>query len=149
MIGLLALSLLAGFAEPPDNVQIAVSGRDYTTLNASTETFRGLCDGREASLTIEKAYRGQAGRLVLRYEQLSRELPANFLEGRLVSGSYYAAGLGCDGRRLRFLARVAQIASDGTVNLRVQHATMDLRTGDLSVSQIRTMTPEEVRYELR
>ena len=65
MIGILsyALSLLA---QPPANVPIRIYGREMAGLHDREDVVRGTCDGRPASATITKAYRGRTGRLVLR-----------------------------------------------------------------------------------
>ena len=141
-----ALSLVAPLQEM---VAIPIDTRDYATVDGSTEVISGTCDGRPVSATITKAFRGREGRLTLRAGRISRPVPPGFLGGRLVRGSYYAAGIGCDGRRIVFRARVARMAEDGRVNIEVQSVTMDMRTGRLSVSEARTMDRDETRLELR
>jgi hypothetical protein len=140
---LMAASLLQ--QSPP----VQVRGRDYTTVADSTEVMSGVCDGRAVSATITKAFRGREGRMILRAGRVSQAIPPTFLGGRLLRSSYYAAGLGCDGRRLVLRARVARIEAGGRVEIEVQSATMDMRSGQLTISERRTLSPDEVENELR
>lgn len=139
---------LALAALQPQGEVVRVYGRDVTTLPDSTETFRGTCDGVEATATIEKAIRGRAGRLILRYRRLTREVRDTFLNGRLFGSNFYAAGLGCDGRRIVFRARLVRMDEAGNVAIDVQTATMDIRTGELTLSQPRTLPRADIEYEL-
>jgi hypothetical protein len=138
---------LAALQPQGDMVRIH-GGRDVTTLADSTTTFRGTCDGVEATATIEKAYRGRTGRLILRYRRLTREVGDTFLNGRLFGSNYYAAGLGCDGRRIVFRARLVRMDEAGNLAIDVQMATMDIRTGELTLSQPHTVSREDLEYEL-
>jgi hypothetical protein len=142
------LWLALAASQPQGDMVRIQGGRDVTTLPDSTETFRGTCDGVEATATIEKAIRGRAGRLILRYRSLTREVRDTFLNGRLFGSNFYAAGLGCDGRRIVFRARLVRMDEAGNVAIDVQSATMDIRSGELTVSQPRTLPRADVEYEL-
>jgi len=48
-----------------------------------------------------------------------------------------------------FRARAAQMSEGGTIVIQTQSVTMDLRTGRLSVSEIRNLSDDEIRRELR
>jgi len=147
MIGIPILVVSAALSQ--EAAPVLVRGRDYTAVESSTEVMSGTCDGRAVSATITKAFRGREGGVVLRAGRASGALPATFLGGRLVRSSYYAAGLGCDGRRILFRARVARIGEQGRMEIEVQSATMDMRTGRLDVSEPRILDRDEVERELR
>jgi hypothetical protein len=135
--------------QPQDEVVRIHGGRSYMPLIGSTETFRGTCDGVEATATIEKAFRGPtASRLILRYRRFTREVRDTFLNGRLFGDNYYAASLVCDGRSIMFRARTVRMDEAGNVTIDVQSASMDIRTGELTVSQPRTVSREDLEYEL-
>lgn len=144
---MIELFLLAAVQISPGGV-VHVSGRDYVTVAGATETFSGQCDGRPVSATLRKAFGGAKGKLTLTAGAVSRDLPASFLEGRLFTSSFVAAGIGCDGRRIMFRARVAHIAGDRTIAVKAQSVTMDLETGEISTSPIRNLPLEEVELEL-
>lgn len=149
MIDTIAAFVLATASQSGEQVRVQVYGRDYVTVTGSTETFRGTCDGREVSAMIIKAFRGQSGRLTLRAGDITRTVSPDFLNRRLFGSSFYAAGLGCDGRRIVFRVRLAQMDPSGSVTVRVQSATMDMQTGAISLSTVRELGQEEVRAELQ
>lgn len=115
--------------------------RDYEHI------IRGTCDGRPASLTITLATRERPGRLVLRAGSLEREVPATFLDASLVTNDFYYTGLGCDGQRLKLSARAIGDDSGEIVLIR-QSATLDMHTGQVSLSELTRFSPEETRAEL-
>lgn len=145
LFGLFALGLAAQQAMVP----IPIRGRDYVTLGDSIETYSGTCDGRPVAAVVAKAIRGRAGRLTLRAGRIVREVPAGFLGGRLFGSGFSAAGIGCDGRRLMFRARTARIEADGRVIVEAQSATMDMRTGRISLSSLQTLPQDEAARDLR
>jgi hypothetical protein len=134
--------------QPQGDIVRIHGGRSYMPLVGSTETFRGTCDGVEATATIEKAFRGPTGRLILRYRHFTREVRDTFLNGRLFGDNYYAASLVCDGRSIMFRARTVRMDEAGNVTVDVQSATMDIRTGELTLSQPRTVSREDLETEL-
>jgi hypothetical protein len=144
---MIELFLLTAVQISPEGV-VHVLGRDYTTLAEATETFSGRCDGRPVSAALRKAFGGAKGKLTLTAGVVSRDVPASFLEGRLFTSSFVAAGIGCDGRRIMFRARVAHMTGDRTIAVKAQSVTMDLKTGEISTSPIRDLPPEEVELEL-
>ena len=131
------------------SVAIPITTRDMTGLHNRQDILRGTCDGRAASLTITKAYRGATGRLVLRGGRWTRDVSPAFLGGRLVTNSLQSVGIGCDGRRLQVRGRVLRTDSRGEIVLDVQNVVLDLRTGMMTMDDLRTLTAAETRAELR
>ena len=142
MLNSAALLLAAAAQISPDGT-VHIYGRDFVTVAESRETFSGRCDGRRVSATIQKAFRGAKGSLTLTAGDLARSVPESFLEGRHFASSFMAAGIGCDGRRMMFRARVAHLSDDGAVVVQAQSVSMDLESGELSASEIRNLPPEE------
>jgi len=141
----IALSLLL---QPEGMTRITVTGREMVGLRDRVDIIRGTCDGRPVSATITKSYRGATARLVLRAGRWTREVPPLFLNGHLFTSALQSAELGCDGRRLQLHALAIRGDGHGEIVLMVQNATMDLRTGVVSLSELTTYNPAETRAEL-
>ena len=143
------LIALALAGPEPGTVEVVIDGRENRVVPQSQQIFTGLCDDTRVSATLTKRMRDQQGALTLQAGALSARIPDSFLDGRLVTSSFYAAALACDGRRVMFRARVASIGAEGEVAVQVQSATLDMRTGQLEMSPIRALPPEEVQMELQ
>ena len=143
------LLTLAFVGQNPGTVQLVIEGRENRVVSQSQQIFTGLCDDKKVSATLTKQMRNQQGSLTLQAGAVSARIPDSFLGGRLVKSSFYAAALACDGRRVMFRARVALIDAEGSVAVHVQSATLDMKTGQLELSPVRVLPPEEVRLELR
>lgn len=142
----LALSLLA---ESPEMVEIRVAhGREMTALHDREDVIRGSCDGRPASLTITKVYRGQTPRLLLRGGRWAREVPPSFLNGALFSSGLKSAELACDGQRIQISGLAIRANSQGEIIMDLQEAILELRTGVMTLTDLRTLTPAQTRSEL-
>lgn len=150
MISIILLAAAAAVQSPPDS-PIRITGRDSATLQNAASTLSGTCDGRPASAVITKAYYGQPGRVVLQSGRFSAALPPTFLDGRLVRAGFSFSGLICDGTRLTLIARVARFQPDQagaiTATLQRQSVTMDLRTGHLTLSDVQTLTADDIGSE--
>lgn len=148
MIGILsiALSLLA---QTPGMTRIDINIRETVGLHDREDVVRGTCDGRPASATITKAYRGRTARLVLRSGRWATDVPPTFLNGGLFTRSLNSLGLACDGERLELHALLIRPDAQGEIVMDIQEATLDLRTGAVSMSEMRTLSPAETRAELR
>jgi len=147
VIGLLAIAA-SSLAISQEMVPIRIFGREMTGLRNLETVIRGTCDGRPASATITKAYWGVRGRLVLRSGRWVRDVPSTFLNGALLSSGLQSAGLGCDGRRLQLHALAIRADSHGDLIMDRQDAILDLRTGILTLTDLRTLSPAETREEL-
>lgn len=147
MIELVALAL-ALLSQPQEMATIRVFGREMSGLHNRQDIIRGICDGHPASVTITKAYRGAAGRVVLRAGRWRRELPTNFLNGSLLSSGLKSAELACDGRRVQLSGLAIRADAHGDLIMVVQNAILDLRTGDLSLTELRSLSPAQTREEL-
>lgn len=148
MIELTYLASLLLASGQPGQV-VTIHGRDMAGLRDREDVIRGSCDGHPASATIVKAYRGRAGRLTLRGGRFARDIPATFLGGALFRQRLTFAGLGCDGRRLQLHALAIRPNARGELVMDIQDATLDLRTGVVSTTDLRTLTPAETLAELR
>jgi hypothetical protein len=144
--GLLLLALAAVVA-PPATERIVITGREMVGLRDRQDVIRGTCDGRPASATITKAYRGAAGSIVLRAGRWTREVPRGFLDDLLLTSSFQSSGISCDGRRLELHALVLHENAQREFVMSIQNATLDMRTGRLSVDEMRTLSPAETRSE--
>ena len=147
MIGSLSIAL-ALLLQPEGMTRITVTGREMVGLRDRVDVIRGTCDGRPVSATITKSYRGAMARLILRAGRWTREVPAPFLNGSLFANALQSAELGCDGRRLQLHARAIRGNGRGDLVLMVQNATMDMRTGAISLSELTTYSPAQTREEL-
>lgn len=134
-------------AQPQGMERITVTGREMIGLRNREDVIRGNCDGRPASATIIKAYRGARGGIVLRAGRWVREVPRGFLDDLLLTSSLKSTELSCDGRRLEFHALVIRENAEGEFVMSIQNATLDMRTGALSVDPMRTLSPAETRSE--
>ena len=143
----LLLVALALIAEPQDTL-IRVFGREMVGLHDREDVIRGTCDGRPASATIIKAYRGRAGNIVLRAGRWASALPPNFLHGALLSSGFQSLGLACDGQRLQLHALALHQNAEGELVTEIQNAILDLRTGRIEVTELRTLSPAETRSEM-
>jgi hypothetical protein len=76
-------------------------------------------------------------------------VPPAFLNGGLLSSGFKSAGLACDGRRLSLHALALRADADGDIVMDIQDATLDLRTGELSMTVLTTLSPAATRAELR
>lgn len=140
---LLALALQA---LPPGVVEIR--GRSYGDLAQATQTFSSLCDGRPVAVNIRKDARGQRGKLELIAGRLGGQVSRNLLDERLFSSPFLRAGLACDGVSVGFRIRIVEASPDGALVVDDQSVTLDLRSGDLSVSPTRRLPPEEAKFVL-
>jgi hypothetical protein len=141
---MIAFLILAAAAQSPTNgATVTVQGRDYLGLAQYAEVTTGTCDGTPSSATITKAHRGAGGRIELRHGTTSRELPPSFAEGLLLRNAAYRAGLGCDGKRLKFEAHVVQMKGAAGVRYFSQVATWDFGDDSLVVSEPVSETAEE------
>lgn len=114
------------------------------------EVLHGTCDGRPASATVTRArYGGTRGRLVLRGGGFTREVPPTFLNGGVLSSGFKSTGLACDGRRLQLHALALRADAHGEIVMDKQDATLDLRTGELSMTALTTLSPAATRAEFR
>ena len=153
---------LALIGQPPEMEEIKVThGRDMAGLRNYETVIRGTCDGQPASATITlvdlRTLTGvdlrtvdlrRRGRVVLRTGRLSREMPSTFLNGSLVTNGIHWTGLACDGRRLQLNGLAVRTDAQGEIVMDAQEVTWDLRTGDLTMSALRTLSPAETRSEL-
>ena len=144
-----ALSFLAvlGLAQPPEMVTIKVFGRDMSGLRDQEVIYRGTCDSRPASAEIRRSTLTEPGRLVLRAGRWRRTLPATFLCGAALTSALHSIGLGCDGRRLQLHALAIRENAQGEFIMDIQNAFLDMRTGALSLDEMRTLSPSETRSE--
>ncbi len=133
--------------QPEGMTRITVTGREMVGLHNREDVIRGTCDGRPASATITKAYRGARGRLVLRSGRWAREVPSTFLNGALLTSSLQSVGIGCDGQRLQLHALAIRENGQGEFVMDIQNAILDMRTGALSIDEMRTLSPAETRSE--
>lgn len=145
---MITLSLAAAALQASPMVAIRVQGREYLSVAGATTEFSGRCDGRAIAVSIASAQRGKPALLVLRAGRVSRRVAEPFLGGRLSSGGFVAAGIGCDGTRMKFRARAAYIDPAGDVAVEAQSVTMDMRSGEIAVAEPTRLSPEEVRLEL-
>lgn len=141
--------VLAVLAQPPGMTRIEINTREMVGLRDRENVIRGTCDGRPASATIIMASSGRAGRLVLSAGSLTREVPPAFLNGSLVANGLFHTGLACDGQRLQLSASAVRTDAQGAIIMDVQRIVMDLRTGEVSMTEMRTLSPAETRSELR
>ena len=141
--------VLALLAQPPGMTRIEINTRDMVGLRDRENVIRGTCDGRPASATIVMASSGGGGRLVLSAGSLTREVPPTFLNGSLVANGLFHTGLACDGQRLQLSASAIRTGAQGEIIMDVQRIIMDLRTGAISMTEMRTLSPAETRSELR
>lgn len=156
------LSLVLALIGQPEMEEIRIThGRDMAGLRNYETVIRGTCDGRPASATItmvdlralpradlRTVDLWRRGRVVLRTGRLSREVPPAFLNGSLVTNGLHWTGLACDGRRLQLNGLAIRTDAHGEIVMDAQEATWDLRTGELSMSALRTLSPAETRSEL-
>lgn len=147
MIGSLSIALALSL-QLEGMTRITVTGREMVGLRERVNVIRGTCDGRPVSATITKSYRGATARLILRAGRWTREVPPPFLNGSLFTNALQSAELGCDGRRLQLHALAIRGDGHGDIVLMVQNATMDMRTGVVSLSELTTYSPAETRAEL-
>lgn len=146
MLFFIALGLVV---QPQGTEEIRVThGRDMTALHERQDVIRGSCDGRPASLTITKVYRGQTPRLVLRAGRWRREIPPAFLNGAMFSSALKSAELACDGQRIQISGLAIRANSEGQLIMDLQEVILELRTGELSMNPLRTLTPAETLAEL-
>ena len=132
---------------PPGSETIHIRGRDLSGLQEYEKIIHGTCDGTPASFTIRTATREQPGRLVLRAGSFERELPPTFLDGSLVTNGLYHTGLACDGRSVQLTAETIRDAGDQFILVR-QNAVIDIRTGILTLRDLRRLSPEQSHSEL-
>ena len=129
------LLISAGVAvHPPASATIDVQSRDDLSVEQQAQLISGTCDGVPSSARIVKARKDAAGAIEIRHGDRSRAVPSSFADGLLVHNTAYATGLGCDGKRLLFVAYVVQMKGDGGVRYFTQRATWDFGADSLTVS---------------
>lgn len=142
MIGTAIIALLASAQSSQDQL-ITVDIREPRTVEGYTESFRGSCDGRDTSVVIRKSYRGAEGGIIIRYGDMVRDVPAGFTNGLVLRNTAYQGALVCDGRRVTFIVHALQVRNQPSTRYYTQSATLDVRTGEVSVSDLQTQAPEE------
>jgi hypothetical protein len=143
-----SLLLALAFLAQPGMTRVDVFGREIIGLRNYEDVIRGTCDGRPASAIITKAYHGQRGRLLLRSGRWAREVPPAFLNGAAFTSGLQSLGLACDGQSLQLHALAIHPDAQGELVMDIQNATLDLRTGALTMTELRTLSPAETRSEL-
>jgi hypothetical protein len=133
--------LLLGASQPGQVVTI--QGREMAGLHNVQQVISGTCDGRPASATIRKGINGQGAQVVLRSRRWIREIPGSFLNGALRRQSLTSLGLACDGTRLQLLAVTVRADARSGMSLISQTATLNLRTGVLTIGELVTENPAE------
>lgn len=135
--------LVAAAVQSPEPIVVNMDARDYLGLPQQTHVVSGTCDGVPSSAAITLAYRGATPRIELRHGDNSRDIPNSFAEGLLTRVTAYQAALGCDGKRLKFVAHVVQMNGGARVRYFTQEATWDFGTGALVIADPVAESPEE------
>jgi len=152
MILLLSLALSA-LAQLEEMEEIRITGYEMSGLQNRETVIRGTCHGRPASATIgmidlRSAHPERTGRVMLRAGRWVRQVPRAFLHGNLIFNGINWTGLACDGRRLKLNARAVRRDDGGEIVMDAQEAILDLRTGIVTMTELRTLSPAETRSEL-
>jgi len=143
---LLFLALLS-LTQPEGMTRITVTGREMVGLRDRVDVIRGTCDRRPVSAIITKNYWGARGRVVLRAGQWRREVPPTFLNGSLLSSGLKSAELESRLPRVQLHALAIRENAHGEFVMEIQNAVLDMRTGALSIDEMRTLSPAETRSE--